>query len=123
MADQTNALAGIVDLTIDGVTYLVAGDAKYQVSGVKRETKTGQNRTVHGFTEEARQGKISMSLRDRAGLSWAKIAAMTNSTVVLVLSNGKTVVGHNMWVVGDQEVDTKEGTADIEFEGKSVVES
>ncbi len=122
MADQTNALAGIVDLTIDGVTYLVAGDAKYQVSGVTRETKKGQNRVVHGFTEEARQGKISMSLRDRADLSVAALAGMRNSTVVLGLSNGKTVVGQDMWTVGEQEVDTKEGEIPVEFEGKYVVE-
>ena len=122
MADQTNALAGIVSLTIDGITYLVAGDAKYQVSGRKRETATGQD-SVHGFTEQPRPGKISMTLRDRAGLSIAAVAAITNSTIVLGLANGKTAVGRNMWNVGDQEVDTKEGTVEIEFEGKSVVEA
>ncbi len=122
MAVQTNALAGIVSLSIDGETFLVAGDAKYQPSGFKRETLTGQDR-VHGFSEMPRAGKISMTLRDRGTLSVTKVASMRDSTVVLGLANGKTIVGRNMWNVGDQEVDTKEGTVDIEFEGVSVVEA
>lgn len=122
MADETTALAGIVNLSIDGQTYLVAGDAKYQVSSRKRETLTGQD-SVHGFSEAPRAGKISMSLRDTGSLSIATLAAIRNSTVVLGLSNGKTITGRNMWTVGDQEVDTKEGTLDVEFEGKSVVEA
>jgi len=121
MADQPKALAGIVSLTIDGVTYLVAGDAKYQVSSRKRETLIGQDR-VHGYSEMPRAGVISMTLRDRGDLSVTAVAAITNSTIVLGLSNGKTIVGRGMWCVGDQLVDTKEGTLDAEFEGVSVVE-
>ncbi len=122
MADQTTALAGIASLTIDGVNYLVAGDLKYQVSGVKRETLIGQDK-VHGYSEVPRAGKISLSLRDRGDLSMAAVAAITNSTIVAELANGKTVVGRNMWNVEDQEVDTTEGKADIAFEGVSVVEA
>lgn len=122
MADQTNALAGIASLTIDGVNYLVAGDLKYQVSGRVRETLTGQD-SVHGFSEKPRAGKISMTLRDWANLSFADVQAMTNVTVVAELANGKTIVGRNMWSIEDQEVDTTEGKADIVFEGKSVVEA
>lgn len=122
MANDTTALAGIASLTIDGVNYLVAGDLKYQVSGRKRETLEGQD-SIHGFSEKPRAGKISMSLRDSGGLTVADVQAMTNSTIVAELANGKTVVGRNMWNVGDQEVDTTEGKFDAEFEGKSVVEA
>ena len=122
MANNPNKLAGIASLTIDGVNYLVAGDLKYQVSGVKRETLTGQD-SVHGFSEMPRAGKISMSLRDWADLTMADVQAMTNSTVIAELANGKTIVGRNMWNVEDQEVDTTEAKADIVFEGPSVVEA
>lgn len=122
MADQTTALAGIVSLTIDGTSYLVAGDAKYQVSSRKRETLVGQD-SVHGFSEMPRAGKISMTLRDRAGLSVTAVAAIVASTIVLELANGKTIVGSNMWNVEDQEVDTADGKVDIVFEGASVQEA
>lgn len=122
MADQPNLLAGIASLTIDGVNYLVAGDLKYQVSGRKRETLIGQDK-VHGYSEVPRQGKISLSLRDRGDLSVAAVQAITNSTIVAELANGKTIVGRNMWNVEDQEVDTAEGKFDAVFEGVSVVEA
>lgn len=122
MADQPNLLAGIASLTIDGVNYLVAGDLKYQVSGRKRETLIGQDK-VHGYSEVPRQGKISLSLRDRGDLSVAAVQAITNSTIVAELANGKTIVGRNMWNVEDQEVDTAEGKFDVVFEGVSVAEA
>jgi hypothetical protein len=122
MADSPNKLAGIASLNIDGINYLVAGDLKYQVSGVTRETLVGQD-SVHGYSEKPRQGKISMSLRDWGGLSMADVQAMSDVTIVAELANGKTIVGRNMWNVEDQEVDTTEAKADIVFEGKSVVEA
>jgi hypothetical protein len=122
MADSPNKLAGIASLNIDGINYLVAGDLKYQVSGVTRETLVGQD-SVHGYSEKRRQGKISMSLRDWGGLSMADVQAMSDVTIVAELANGKTIVGRNMWNVEDQEVDTTEAKADIVFEGKSVVEA
>lgn len=122
MADNTNLLAGIASLTIDGVNYLVAGDLKYQVSGRKRETLEGQD-SIHGYSEKPRAGKISMSLRDTGGLTVADIQAITNSTIVAELANGKTIVGRSMWNVEDQDVDTTEGKFDAVFEGKSVQEA
>ncbi len=122
MADQTDALAGIVNFYIDGTNYLVAGDAKYQVSGIENETLTGQD-TVHGRKSKPRAGSISLSLRDTGDIRMSDIQAIVSSTIVLDLSNGKTIVGSGMWNVGEQEVDTAEGTAEIKFEGPSVVEA
>jgi len=122
MATDPNLLAGIASLSIDGTNYLIAGDAKYQVSGRKRETLVGQDK-VHGYSETPRAGSISLSLRDRGDLSVAAVQAITNSTIVLELANGKTVVGRSMWNVEDQEVDTAEGKFDVKFEGVSVTEA
>ena len=122
MANDPRRLAGIVSLTIDGTSYMVAGDAKWQPSGVKRETLESQNAVVQGYSEKARAGSISLSLRDSADLSVASVQAIVDSTIVLELANGKTVVGRGMWNVEDQEVDTAEGKLDVKFEGPSVVE-
>jgi hypothetical protein len=122
MADTTNRLAGTAFLSVDGQTYMLAGDLGYSPSGVTRETLTGQDR-VHGYSEKPKQGSISGTLRDAGGLSVKAFNAMTNVTVTLELANGKTVIGRNMWTVEAQEVKTAEGTFEVKWEGFSVEEA
>jgi hypothetical protein len=121
MADTTNRLAGTAFISVDGQTYMLAGDLGYSPSGVTRETLAGQDR-VHGYSEKPKQGSISATLRDAGGLSVKSFNAMTNVTVTLELANGKTVLGRNMWTVEAQEVKTAEGTFEVKWEGFSVEE-
>ena len=122
MADTTNRLAGIAYLTVDGQSFMVAGDLAYVVSKVSRETLIGQD-AVHGYSEKPHPGSISGTLRDSGGLSVAALNAMTNVTVVAELANGKTITGRNMWTVEAQEVKTTEGTLEVKWEGLSVLEA
>ena len=117
MATNTNRLAGIAYLTVDGQSYMLEADATYKVSTVKRETKSGQD-SVHGYSEKPEPGMISATLRDASGLSVASINAMTNSTVVLKLANGKVIIGAGMWTVDVQEVKTEEATFEVKWEGR-----
>ncbi|MFZ6724709.1 phage tail tube protein [Undibacterium sp. MH2W] len=121
MADTTNRLAGIAYLSVDGQTFMLAGDLGYSVSKVTRETVIGQDR-VHGYTEKPHAGFISGTIRDAGGLSVASFNAMSNVTVTCELANGKTVVGRNMWTTEAQEVKTAEGTFEVKWEGFSVEE-
>lgn len=122
MADNSNRLAGVCYLTVDGANYMMAGDFSYKVSGVSRETLTGQD-GVHGYGEKIAAGYIGGTLRDSGGLRMADINAMTSVTVVLELANGKTVIGRNMWTTEQQENKTTEATIDIKFEGPTVTEN
>ncbi|MFZ6690229.1 phage tail tube protein [Undibacterium sp. SXout20W] len=122
MADTTNRLAGIAYLSVDGQTYMLAGDLTYSPSKVTRETIVGQDR-VHGYSEKPHPGSISGTIRDAGGLSVAAFNAMTNVTVTCELANGKTVVGRNMWTADAQEVKTAEGTFEVKWEGFSVEEA
>ena len=45
--------------------------------------------------------------------------ALLGSTIVVALANGKTVIGRNMWQVGELSVATQEGVSDVRFEGFS----
>ena len=121
MADTTNRLAGIAYLSVDGQTYMLAGDLGYSVSKVARETVTGQD-GVHGYSEKPHAGYVSATIRDAGGLSVASFNAMTNVTVTCELANGKTIVGRNMWTTEAQEVKTAEGTFEVKWEGFSVEE-
>ncbi len=122
MADTTNRLAGVAYLSVDGQSYMLAGDLSYTVSKVTRETLVGQDR-VHGYSEKPHQGSISGTLRDSGGLSVAQINAMTNVNVTVELANGKTIIGRNMWTVDAQEVKTAEATFEVKWEGFSVEEA
>lgn len=119
MASQL--LAGIAQLTVDGATYMLEGEAKYQAASVKRESLVGQD-TVHGFKSMPLAPYISMSVRDSGGLTVADFNSMTDVTVVLQLANGKVIVGRNMWTVEAQEVDTVEAKFEVRFEGPQVTE-
>lgn len=122
MADNTNRLAGIAYLTVDGTSYMLAGDLSYGVSKVSRETLTGQD-DVHGYAEKPHAGFIAGTLRDSSGLTVADINAMTNVNVVVELANGKMIIGRNMWTVEAQEVKATEGTFEVRWEGKYVEEA
>lgn len=121
MADTTNRLAGVAYISVDGKNYMLAADATYSVSKVKRETLSGQS-GVHGYSETPIPGSISGTFRDAGSLTVADFNAMTNVTVMLELANGKIVVGRNMWSVESQEVKTSEATFEVKFEGMTVEE-
>src|SRR5450830_379544 len=122
MADTTNRLAGVAYLSVDGQSYMLAGEVSYSVSRVKRESLSGPS-GVQGYSEMPIPGSISGQFRDAGVLTVAKFNAMTNVSVTVELANGKTIVGRNMWTVDSQEVKSGEATFDVKFEGFSVEEA
>ncbi|MDB5853292.1 MAG: phage tail protein [Herminiimonas sp.] len=122
MADTTNRLAGVAYVTVDGQSYMLAGDLGYSPSKISRETLVGQDR-VHGYSEKPHAGYISGTFRDAGGLTVAAFNAMTNVTVVAELANGKTVILRNGWTIEAQEVKTSEGTFEVKWESPSVEEA
>jgi hypothetical protein len=63
MANNTNRLAGVANISVDGVTYLLSGEFTYSSADVERKTLTGQDQ-VHGYSEMPRAPFISCTLRD-----------------------------------------------------------
>lgn len=122
MADTSFRIAGTAFLNVDGTNFTVAGEAEYCPSVFKRETLAGMS-GIDGYAERFNIPHISMQLRDMGGLELGDINAMTNVTVTLELANGKTVVGRNMWTVEEQTGKATDGTVDVRWEGKTVIES
>lgn len=122
MADNTNRLAGVAYLSVNGGTLMLAGDLKYQLSGVKRETLTGQD-GVHGYSEMPVPGYIEAAVRDAGTAKVSDVNAQTNVTVVAELANGKTIVLRGGWTVETQEVETSEAKFTVRWESPSVVEA
>ncbi len=121
MADNTNRRAGVISASINGTIYDVAGDAKYSLSSVKRESLVGQS-GVQGYSEMPVAGSISMTIRDSNATSSKFFELFTAATIVLNCANGKTVTGFDLWLTEAIEVNTMEGTFEVKFEGISVVE-
>lgn len=121
MAINPNRLAGTAFLTVDGQSYMLAGDFEYSPSTVQRESLSGMD-FVHGYKEKPQPGHISGTLRDAGNLSVASLNAMTNVTVVAQLANGKVIVGAQMWTVESQTSKAEDGTIEVKWEGRSVTE-
>lgn len=113
---NTNRLAGTAYLSVDGVTYMLAGDFEYSPVSKTRETLVGMD-GVHGYSEKPMQSHIGCTLRDSGGLTVASLNAMTNVTVVAELANGKTIIGRNMWTVEAQSSKAADGTVEVKWEG------
>lgn len=116
-----NRKAGIASLSIDGAAYDVVSEAEYMSSLVHRETLIGQS-GVQGYSEMPQAPFISATIRDNGALTVGGINALTSSTLVLTLANGKVVYGDGMWNTECSEVNSQEGTFSIKFEGYTVVE-
>jgi len=122
MADTTNRLAGTADVTVDGVTVMIAGDFEYSPSSVKRETLTGMD-GVHGYKETPIAGFISALIRDSGGTTVSDFNSQTNVTISALLANGKTIIGSGLWSVDSQSVKSEDATFTVKWEGISVTES
>lgn len=116
-------LAGITIFQVDGVTYPVTEFA-WNPATVKRETMQSLS-GVDGYSEMPKAAYISGKFRDGSNVSVTGFNGKTNSTVVVVLANGKRIQGHNMWNTGEDEVSGAEATFDFKFEGVagSVIET
>lgn len=113
----TNRLAGLANLSIGGVTYLLQGEFKYSPGIVDRETLIGMDQ-VHGYKETPRAPFIEGRLRDANSVVVAAFNALTGVNISVTLANGKTITGSNMWTTKAQEVDSMEALFDVRFEGQ-----
>ena len=65
---------------------------------------------------------IEGEIRDAAGIDVADLQSMTDATVTIDLSNGKTVMLRNGVYTHDGDIGTEEANVPIRFEGLSAEE-
>lgn len=118
-----SAIAGTAFLSVDGQRYALVGEFEYMPSNPKREAKMGMD-GFHGTKESPMQGRIKAKIRDGGALSVQALGQMVDVTVVAELINGKTVIGRNMFVAGDEppSANAEEGEISIVWEGPDVTE-
>lgn len=121
MAVNPQRIAGTAYLSVDGISYMLAGSFAYSPSKFSRETMIGMD-GIHGFSEKPNAGHVSATLRDAGGLSLAALNQMANVTVICTLANGKTVVARNAWTVETQEAKAEDATVEVRWESADVSE-
>lgn len=115
-------LAGTANVTIDGITYEVAGDFNWSSYTVTRETLKSMSTNFPGYKETPLACHIEFTGRDMSATPLSTFQDMTNVTVVAILANGKTLTGQNMVVVEAVAVNSVEATMKLRFEGATVTE-
>ena len=68
MADNTNRIAGVVLLKIDGKQYSLKGNLIVSIDDIERKGEAGQD-GVHGYIETPRVPFISGDISDSAGVT------------------------------------------------------
>jgi hypothetical protein len=113
-----NRIAGVAFLKVDGAQFPLHGNFTVSPSAVERAGIAGQD-YVHGYQELPRIPFIEGDVSLDPALSMEDIEAVTNATVTAELANGRVYVLREAWCKSALELNTREGTVRIRFEGTS----
>ena len=114
----SNRIGGQLSFTIDGTPYAARGNFTVMPSSVKRDGVAGQD-SVHGYIEKPAVPGIKGDLSTVPGLSVEALQAITDSSVICSLANGRSYVLRDAWTLAAFEIDTGEGKLGIEMQGMS----
>jgi len=111
---------GIVDLTVDGVTYKTGDSSTFDPGGYTRPVVKGAK--VYGYSEEVAESKVEAQVFIDAGFSFATFQAMTSSTVTLTTDTGQTWTIAGAWNSEPPTVNQKDHSAKIVLMGPPATE-
>ena len=117
MADR----AGVVSITIDGITEDCKALATIRPTGFMREAIVGADR-YHGTALKAAVPGADITITDRQGLDVAKLQALLDTTIVIELANGKLWQLTNATTLDQIELSPEEGEIALVFAADSCEE-
>ena len=121
MIGDTNLIAGVGSLTLDGSQLAIKAAMTIAPDSLEREGIAGQDR-VHGYKEMPRVPYIEAELSLQHMQSVGDMILVTDSTLVAQLADGRTYALRNCWYVGKTEIATADGQWRARFEGMSCTE-
>lgn len=113
----SNRRSGIVYFKINGVQRDAKGSFTYNINPDKKEAIVGSD-GVHGYKVMPQVNFIEGEITDASDLDLAALQALSDETITLELSNGKTIVLSNAWYAHEGTVGTEEANIPVRFEGK-----
>lgn len=108
-------LSGITAFSVNGSAISVI-EFMWDPANVENTTVTSLS-GVDGFDQKPVAPYVSGKFRDTAANSVTGFTGLTNATVVVLMANGKQIVGHNLWYVGRPGVNGADAGFDFRFEG------
>lgn len=109
--------AGIAFLKVSGRQYPLHGNFTVSPSPMERAGVAGQD-YVHGYSENPRVPFIEGDVSLTQDVSVDILDGMTgDDTITAELANGKTYILTQAWTKSAQELNTKEGTTRVRWEG------
>lgn len=114
---MTQRKGGIIQVSMDGVSFDAKGNFTYNLGRPKREAIVGAD-TVHGYKETPQVAFIEGEITDRGTFDLAAMVTSEGKTVTLELANGKVFVLRDAWFAGEGTGNTEEGNIGVRFEGK-----
>jgi hypothetical protein len=112
---------GIALFKVNGAQLALRGSAVITPQISKRTPIVNQDQTVV-FTVTGAAPGFKMNLSDSASLSLASLSAISDATLQLQLTNGKTYSLTNASQTGDMEDNTEDGSISVEFTGDTLQE-
>lgn len=116
---RANRIAGILTLTVDGVTMSCAGDFTWNPGTPERTALVGSDGQVHGYSEVAKVAYIEGDLRLTQGFDIKEFYDKDGIDAQLTLATGDIWVFTDGWVAGTGDAGTAEGTLAFRFEAKN----
>ena len=108
-------LSGITAFSVNGSAISVI-EFMWDPANVENTTMTSLS-GVDGYDQKPVAPYISGKFRDTGANSVTSFTGLSNATVVVLLANGKQIVGHNLWYVGRPNVNGADAGFDFRFEG------
>lgn len=111
-------IAGIAFLKINGQIYPCRGNLTVSPSAVERAMLAGQD-FIHGYSEMPRVPAISGDISLDPALSMEDVERAVDVTVTAELANGKVYVLREAACTAALDLNTREGTTRVTFQGVS----
>lgn len=116
MAQNT---VGTAFFRINGVQYDLPGEMKLTVLTEKRNALVGLDGSVAPQIEY-QSPMIECTVRDASNVDLVAISKMEGVTVTVEMANGTVWELSNAFYTGDGELDAKEGTFQVRFNGQKI---
>jgi hypothetical protein len=108
-------VGGIIRVTVDGTEVRAKGEFTYNLGLPKNESVIGAG-SVHGYKSTPQAAYVEGEVTDTNDLDLVALVSVTNSTIILELANGKSVVLRQAYYAGDGEGTTGEGAVKVRWE-------
>lgn len=109
-------LAGLIELTVNGVLLQAKGNFTYNLGQPKNEMIVGADR-VHGHKSTVQVPFIEGEITDSSDLDVEAFLNISGATVVLSLANDKKIMLRDAVNAADGNIQTEEANIQFRFEG------